>query len=127
MRENIFVQYLTWHFYDAARGVLNIWKNFLRFNLNYWSLPLLLKTLFAPWRRYNYSYGRGFDPKRFFEVFTFNTISRVMGLIMRTVLIVCGLLTEAFVFLAGAAGFLIWLFLPVLILIGFYHGCRLLF
>lgn len=127
MKENILIQYLTWHFLDSTKGLLSVWRNFLLFNLNYWSLPLLLKTFFSPWRRYQSSYGKGFNIGRFFEVFTFNTISRVMGAIMRTFLIIFGLLTEVAVVLAGAAAFLTWLFLPFLILGGFYYGCRILF
>lgn len=127
MKENIFIQYLQWHFFDSTKRLLTIWNNFLRFNLNYWSLPLLLKTLFSPWRRYQSSYGKGFDIGRFFEVFTFNTISRVMGFLMRAGLIVFGLLTEVVVVSAGLVILFAWLFLPLLILGSFYYGIRIFF
>jgi hypothetical protein len=127
MKESILIQYLSWHFISCFKGLLNVWRSFLLFNLNYWSLPLLLRTLFSPWRRYQYSYGKGFDIKRFFEVLTFNSISRTMGFIMRTFLIVFGILTELALLLGGVLALLCWLVLPGLILLSFYHGCRILF
>ena len=126
MGQNIFIQYLEWQFFDVPKNILQAWQNCLRFNLNYWSVPLLLKTLFSHWRRYQYSYGKGFNFKRYFEAFTFNMISRVLGSIMRSVLIVLGLLTEIFVFLAGAIVFLIWLILPFLLAGGFFYGFKIL-
>lgn len=122
---NIIFQYLQWHFIDQTKAILRAWKNFLLFNLNYWSIALLLKTLFSPWRKYRYSYGRGFDIKRFFETFSFNVISRAMGVIMRSILIFIGILTEIFIFFIGIIIFLGWLILPILLILGIYYGFRI--
>ena len=127
MMRNIFILYLEWQFFDTPKSILRAWQNCLRFNLNYWSVHLLLRTLFSHWRRYHYSYGRGFNFKRYFESFTFNMMSRVIGAIMRTVFIVCGMVTEIFVFAVGAVVFLIWLTLPLLLILGFYYGFKILF
>ena len=124
--ENIIIQYIEWHFVDTPRGILRAWKNCLKFNLNYWSVILLIKTFFSHWRRYRYSYGKGFDFKRYFEVFTFNIISRVLGMILRSVLIIIGLASEIFVFLAGAIIFLFWLILPILIILSLWFGIKAL-
>lgn len=126
MSRNVFLQYLAWHFYDTSKGILGGWQNCLRFNLNHWSVPLLFRTWFSPWRRYHSSYGKGFSFTRYFEAFTFNMTSRVLGAIMRTFLIVFGLLTEIFVFLAGASVFLLWLILPVLLFAGIFYGFKIL-
>jgi hypothetical protein len=42
LSNNIVSLYLEWHFFDASRNILLAWKNFLKFNLNYFSIPLLL-------------------------------------------------------------------------------------
>src|SRR3989344_291476 len=120
MSQNIVIEYLVWHFFDTPKGILKAWQNCLKFNLNYWSVPLLLRTWFSPWRRYRYSYGKGFSFGKYFEVFTFNMTSRVIGAVMRSVLIVIGVFAEVLVFFAGAAVFLIWLFLPVFLIFGLY-------
>ena len=126
MSQNIVIEYLVWHFFDTPKGILKAWQNCLKFNLNYWSVPLLLRTWFSPWRRYRYSYGKGFSFGKYFEVFTFNMTSRVIGAVMRSVLIVIGVFAEVLVFFAGAAVFLIWLFLPVFLIFGLYFGFKIL-
>ena len=124
---NIFFLYLQWHFIDRPKSILKGWGNCLKFNLNYWSVPVLLKTFFSPWRRYRYSYGKGFDLKRWVEAFSFNMISRTIGAIMRSFLVVAGLATEIIVLLAGVAVFLSWLALPVLLALGIFYGFKILF
>jgi len=123
---NILFLYLQWHFVDRPRTILKAWGNCLRFNLNYWSVPLLLKTLFSHWRRYRYSYGKGFSPRRYFEVFSFNMLSRSIGFLLRTVLIVIGLIAEIFVFLIGLIVFLFWLVLPFILILGLFYGFKIL-
>ncbi|MBI2450564.1 MAG: hypothetical protein HYV47_03460 [Candidatus Nealsonbacteria bacterium] len=124
---NIFFQYLEWHFIDSPKGILKGWRNCLKFNLNYWSVVTLLKTFFSHWRRYRYAYGKGFDFKRYFEVFTFNMISRVIGAILRSFLIAFGILTEIFVIFSGLIIFLFWISLPFIAILGFIYGIKLLF
>ena len=125
--QNILYQYLEWQFLDTPRGIFRAWRNCLRFNLNYWSLPLLFKTFFSHWRRYRYSYGKGFDPGRYFEALTFNMISRAIGAIMRSTLIILGLISEVFIIFAGIIVFLFWLFLPFLLAGGLFYGFKILF
>jgi len=124
---NIIIQYLQWHFNDQTKAILRAWKNFLIFGLNYFSIPLLLRTFCSPWRRYKYFYPKGFDLRRYIVAFTFNAISRGIGMIMRTILIIIGIIAEFFIFLAGLLFVLIWLFLPVILIISFFYGLKILF
>jgi hypothetical protein len=124
---NIFFLYLEWHFLDRPKSILRGWGNCLKFNLNYWSVPVLLKTFFSPWRRYQYSYGKGFDLKRYAEAFSFNMISRVIGAIMRSFLVAAGLASEIIVLSAGLVVFLAWLVLPALLILGIFYGFKILF
>jgi len=122
---NIIAQYLEWHFVDQTKAILQAWQNYLYFNLNCFSVPLLLKTFASPWRRYRYSYGRTFDLKRYVDAFTFNAISRTIGMIMRTILIIFALIIEFFIFLAGLMFFFFWLFLPIILIIMIFYGLQL--
>jgi len=124
--ENIFLQWLSWHFFDVPRSILIAWKNFLRFNLNYFSIPLLLKTLFSPWRRYQFTYGKGFDIGRYFTVFFSNLIFRLLGAVMRGFLIIIGLLVEIFIIFAGIIMFFGWLLFPALLIAGLIFGFKIL-
>jgi len=125
-KRNIFLQFLVWHFYEVTGGILKAFKNFLFFNFNYFSIGLLAKTLFSHWRRFRESYGRGFDIKRYFEAFVTNMISRILGAIVRTVVIIIGLVVEVFIFIGGIIVFLTWIFLPILLLLGLYFGLKFL-
>ena len=126
MNQNILIQYFLWHFLEQSKAILKAWKNFLLFNLNYFSIPLLIKTFFSPWRRYSWSYGKGFDLKRYFSVFISNLISRLLGAAIRFFLIAIGILAEISLILLGIIVFLGWLFLPFLLILGIYHGFRIL-
>ncbi len=124
---SILFQYLQWHFIGQVRAILRAWKNFLSFGLNYFSISLLLRTFCSPWRRYKYFYPKSFDFKQYIDAFTFNAISRGMGMLMRIILIIIGIIAEFFIFFAGLLFVLIWLFLPVILIILFFYGIKLLF
>lgn len=118
MANNILVLWILWHFYEAPKFILGVWKNFIEFSVELFSTPLLLKTFFAPWRKYRWSYPRGIDIGKFFETLTSNFFSRFLGAIMRTGLIIGGILFQLFVLVAGLSIFIIWLLLPAVCLFG---------
>jgi hypothetical protein len=118
MENNIITSWVSWHFYETPKSLMKVWKNFILFSTNFFSTPLLLKTLFAPWRRYNWSYPRGFDIKGYFETITSNIFSRLIGAICRVFLIITGIIFQIFVIVAGAIIFLLWEMLPLLLLTG---------
>lgn len=124
---NIFFEALVWQFFDAPKAILTGWKNFLLFNLNYFSLPLLLRTYFSHWHRYSYSYERVFEFWKNIEIFVFNMMSRIIGAILRIFLIILGLIIEVLIVLIGALVFLSWLILPVLLISGLIFGVGLIF
>lgn len=125
-KRNIFVLWFNWHFFEAPRGILKGWRNFLVFNFHYFSIIFLLKTLLAHWRKYRASYGRGLDIKRYFSAFLFNLFSRLIGAIVRMVLIIIGLLVEVFLLATGIVCLLIWFFLPFWLVLGIYYGVQLI-
>ncbi len=124
---NIFFQYLAWQFLEMPGNIIRAWGNFLKFNLNYFSISLLIKSFFVPWRRYSLHYGRGFDVINFFETLISNLIFRILGAIMRSFLIIIGLLAEVFVIFAGAFVFAGWLMLPLISILGLIFGFKILF
>jgi len=127
LKQNIFFLWLSWQVFEVPRNILRTWGNFLRFGLNYFSIPFLLKTIFSPWRRYVWVYPKGFDIGIYFEVFFSNLISRILGAIMRIFLILIGVLVEIFIIFAGFFVFLGWLILPILLISGIYHGFKIIF
>ena len=127
MQQNLFAQYLVWHFFDMPKELGKAWKNYLRSYFNFFSTALLLKTLFAPWHGLLWSYGRGFSFTRYAETIISNAFSRIIGAFIRIILIIFGIVAEIFIFFLGAIIFFSWLFLPAILLCGLIFGIKLLF
>ena len=124
---DVLIKYSYWHYFEHSKIILSAWKNLLRFNLSYFSIPTLLRTFLSPWRKYEDSFGRGFDLQKYLEVITFNIMSRVIGMMMRSFLIIMGISIEILILLGGFFIFIIWLTLPILIIAGLWLGSKLLF
>lgn len=127
IRENIVLLWTHWYFFEMPKNIISGWRNFLWFGSNYFSIPLLLKTLFSPWRRYSWSYGRGFDIGRYFSVLASNLISRLLGAVMRIILIVIGIVFEILIFFFGLIILAGWFLLPLLLIMGTLAGFAILF
>lgn len=126
MRSILFLSYFKWHYLDATRDILKGWGNILWFNLNYFSVPLLLRTLFSPWRGIQWKKRKGFYLTDMLFTLMSNIISRILGAIVRSFLIIAGLLLEVTLLLLGVFFLIFWLFLPFLIFMGFMYGILLL-
>jgi len=117
-QNDIITQWILWQFYESPRFLIGVWKNYILFSLNYFSLPILLKTLFYPWRRYIWKYPKGFDIAGFFNTLLSNMFSRFLGFLVRAALIVIGVFFQIFVIFMGAILICLWLFLPFIIIFG---------
>lgn len=122
----VLIQWVDWRWRDVPKGILSGWKNFIYFGLDYFSLPLLLKTFFSPWRRYYWSYEKGFKIIKHLEVFFSNSLSRILGAIVRSFLILTGIVTVVFILLAGLLVFIGWLILPVILIAGIIFGLKII-
>ncbi|MCP6726616.1 MAG: hypothetical protein KJI69_01060 [Patescibacteria group bacterium] len=126
MRQPIILLYIQWHFLEAPITVLKAVKNVLLFNLEYFSVLLLFKTLFAPWKRYQWAHKGSFDIKKTIEALVSNLISRSLGALIRGFIIVAGLISEIILFGAGILVFIFWITLPLLIILALFYGIQLL-
>lgn len=123
----LLIKYMEWHYLVSTKEILKAWSNILWFLLNYFSIGLLIRTFFSPWRRITWDYGRGFDLGRYLFTFASNLISRILGALMRSFLIFLGIAGELVLLFLGSLFFLFWLALPALIVIAFLYGLFLLF
>jgi len=106
-----------WYYGKAINNILNGWKNFILFALEYFSIPLLFKTLFAPWKRDITKKPKGFNFKKIFEYFSFNLISIAIGFFIRFLAICVGILFLFLVIILGAILFILWLCLPLIFIV----------
>lgn len=120
------MQFWSWYYTGATKSLLRIWRDFIIFVREYYSIPLLLRTLFAPWRKDITRRPRGLDIKKLFEAFTFNLISRSIGFVVRFFTVIVGLICLLGVIILGFLAFIIWLVLPVLLIFFVLLGILLL-
>lgn len=114
MKFSIFlVHYIGWHYGAGVASFLSVWRDFLWFAYNFFSIPVLLRTLFSPFQRLNEEYKRRLDVGAFLSVFAVNTIMRFVGAAARSCIIFMGVVSIVLIALVGAALFVAWLLLPL--------------
>jgi hypothetical protein len=101
-----------------------ITKNYLLFGSDFFSIKETLKSLFAPWKMTAWSYGRGFDIGNFLETLFSNIFTRIIGFIMRTILIIVYIAYELLIIVLGTIAFVFILIYPFLALLGLIYGLR---
>ncbi|OHA17751.1 MAG: hypothetical protein A2664_04025 [Candidatus Taylorbacteria bacterium RIFCSPHIGHO2_01_FULL_46_22b] len=119
----ILPSYLLWHYTEGLRDMTRVWTNFLWFLYNFFSIPILAKTLFEPWRRIQEQKHRGgFSPEDIAETLMTNTIMRLVGALIRLCTIAIGTCVILVVFWGGILLYGAWLLLPALIPASFLYG-----
>jgi hypothetical protein len=100
--------YLSWHYTTAFAHILRIYRNVVFFSVNFFSIKLLLRTLFRPLRRSPIASTRPEDAEH--AVVTF--IMSFMGFMIRTVTVICGLCSLIITLAFWLAVFCLWVVLP---------------
>lgn len=119
--------FIKWYFLEHPKFILRVWMNFLKFNMDFFSIPLLLKTFFSYWHGYRWVYQeRGIDIWKFLEVKISNLISRVLGALIRSVVIIFGLIFEFVIFFVGAGILLFWILAPIICFVMLIYGIEFL-
>ena len=106
--------YMRWHYTRAFSDSFAIWRNITYFVFTFFSIPLLLRTLFQPWKRIEAEReSSGFDLQDYLSTKLVNFIMRLVGAAMRLMLIFIGLMCTGFVVVVGLQFFIVWIFLPI--------------
>jgi hypothetical protein len=118
-------EFFEWYLNEMPRLILRAGRGYLRITYYHLSLPLIVRTLFAPWRRDVHSM-EGLPLAARFQVLVENLMSRFFGLIIRTFVLVFGglyLLSESlfFVLIFG-----LWFAAPLVAILLIALGVRLL-
>ena len=125
---------LTFYFYNYSADVEQIFfsayillflilflereKNFLGFFWRYFSIVDLFSTLFYPWKKdVTFRYWRGWKPLKSLEVMVENSMSRLIGAMARSLVILTGLIVIALFSLLSFLLILIWLAPPLILFI----------
>lgn len=105
----------SWHYSFGIKFYLHQYKSNLQSVVQYFSLPLLVKSLFAPWKKLIINEKtKGFNITEYFNVISFNLVSRIVGFIARLFLLITGSFILIFFAISGALGLILWYVFPFL-------------
>jgi len=119
--------YLLWHYTKAFSEILHVWKNLFWFTFHFFSLPQLLRSYFKPWKRITEARGRAFNFEDLAGFVIVNLISRILGMIIRTSIIISGTLALILLTVGIVVTYIFWFLTPVLLVLGMYYGLVLMF
>lgn len=123
----LFLDYFWWHYTRGLVDLLVNLKNLVRFVYNYFSLSVLLKTLFAPWRRLGEAYPSKFSPSAFFQALVINTLMRIFGFCVRLVILLIGIFFYLLSLMGAVLFFAAWLVIPVIVAYCLFLSVYLIF
>ena len=118
-------RYFIWHYSKAVGELVHIIGNFIWFFYEFFSISLLCKTFFAPYKRLDEGYGNGFNISRIFEAVIINMLMRLVGVTLRSVLILLGIIFIVLTVVVGFFMLLVWLLAPLLVLFLISYGIKL--
>jgi len=119
--------YLAWHYTKAFGEIRHVSKNLLWFVVHFFSLPQLIRAFFAPYRRMTEERGNVFNLEDLASFVIIGLISRIIGMILRTTIILSGLFTLIVLTLLIIATFIFWLTAPLTIIVLIIIGFRFIF
>lgn len=113
-------RYLIWHYSVALLDFARAATNLFWFLAHFFSLELIFKTFFVPWKRLGESQGAWVGR------IVVNSAMRVIGVCMRLLLLACAAVSFALLTCAVIIAFALWLALPFVIIILLAVGIRAL-
>ncbi len=118
--------YFFWHYGRALSDLFRQYVTLLWFVFNFFSIPELLRTFVSPFQRMQERYGGGLDLEDFFGVIVVNLLMRIVGMIVRSFVIVGGLLVLAAALAGGIAYLILWPLLPLVVFWLLMNGVTIL-
>jgi len=123
---DLLVNYFVWHYSLAVFNLLNLSKKFLFLVEDFFSMGLLFRTFFSPWRRLSEKKKPGLDLGNIFSVMVVNSLMRVVGVLFRSIVLFFGFLSVFFSLVFIILVFIIWLLWPAIIIFLFLYGIFLI-
>jgi len=119
--------YLIWHYGQAITSYLRVYKNFWWFLVQFFSIKELLASLFSPFKRMTETRTKKFDLEDFFGALMINILSRLIGFVIRSFLIITGIVSLVTYSVFGLFFYGVWLIAPLLIPVCLVYGIWLMF
>jgi hypothetical protein len=111
----LFFEFVSWWY---GKGLVLFFNKIIRAIKSIWyklSVPSLAKTLFSPWKRITSEYGK--SAAEISRALVDNTVSRLIGFIIRTVVILVAIIGIVLILIIGIIILIIWPLAPLLIIL----------
>lgn len=116
----LFNFFIWWYSVGWARVPKEIRRK-IRFILQYFSLTIILKTLFSPWKRdIAYASSKAIEDR--FHALLGNLVSRFIGFLIRIIFMFIAVLGIVLIAILGGILYIIWPLLPLSPLLFIYLG-----
>ena len=118
------ITYFSWWY---GQGLVGFWRAIEVMTekvFSFFSINLLLRTLFDPWKR-DISHVENASLDIVFKIFLDNLVSRLIGAICRFFIIIIGLIITMIFFLVLLSVFFIWILLPIIAVFLIFNGARM--
>jgi hypothetical protein len=114
--------YVSWHYTKALSDLIELYKNFIWFIWNMFSIKILLKTLFVPFEKLSIKSTKKFDIQDFFSALVTTLLMRIVGFVVRSFFIIIGILSLVLFTVFFSLFFVVWLVMPLILLGMFVLG-----
>jgi hypothetical protein len=104
------LELFTWWYGQGWAAAAQNTRKMLMSILHAFSVLILLRTLFAPWRRIITYPGASLEAK--LHAFGDNIVSRAIGFVVRLIVLLTAFLMSAVALITGIAGVILWPLVP---------------
>ena len=124
-RRIILADFALWYYVDMPRLLVRAGRGYLGRTYFAFSMPLLVRTIFAPWRRDRES-TQGLSLVQIVRVWIDNLLSRLIGAVIRAGTLLAGFCVLCVQGLGFGFIIFLWYGLPLLVILCVGYGLRLL-
>lgn len=122
----LILEYFYWQFIEIPKNLVGGFRNLVWFGFNFFSIEYCFHTLFAPWKKIAWSYGKGFDLGKRVETFFSNLFSRFVGFFMRIFVILFWIVYECIIIVLAILSVICWIVFPLIAITGIYLSFSLI-
>lgn len=108
--------YFIWHYTRAWWELWGVWRNYIWFTVHFFSIPELMRSWFAPFKRITESRGNTWNTEDLAAYVIINILSRFVGAVARTGVILVGLVALLVTIAVGFLVYTVWMVLPLIII-----------
>lgn len=120
--------YIVWHYTRAYVDLLYVWKNYFWLIGHFFSVPELLRSWLAPFKRLEEKRVSIMkSPEDFFANLFVNLMMRIVGALLRTTLLCAAAISCVILLLLGLLVVLSWTVLPLVVVNFLLSSVRIFF